>query len=243
VRVIAPRTFVYWNAADGSRGVRADGITVTPTTTRENSVDPEPVFTISAPGMISVRLVQTATSADIGNSIGIGTVNKGERPMAIVQSWGGGAHCCMKVTAAVPVGKVFRKVDLGDWDGDSLPWPKDVSGDGIGDFVMVDNAFLYAFGCYACSYAPPQIINIRKARRVDVSTERQFRPLFEADLKKLHPLCAKGDIAACAAFAADAARLGRFAAEWPFVLKSYDRGDRSYPETLRAFLRKNGYIR
>jgi len=269
-RAIKPNSFATWSAADGRRSFRALGVTVTPLVPRSNgprSDDAPPVFIVSAPPAPPIRLTLSDTSADHDSSIGIGEINKSEGPAVIVQGWTGGAHCCTQITAAVRVGKVFRAVDLGTWDGESVPWPKDISGDGIGDFVMVDNAFLYAFGCYACSYAPPQVINIRGGRRVDASAEPQFRRLFERDLQRLRPLCAKGDNPACAAYAADAARLGRFAAEWPFVLKSYSRTDTwdlptgcrvdpgdnacpdaqtinygTYPEALRAFLRQNGYI-
>ena len=159
-------------------------------------------------------------------------------------------------------GKSWKEVPLGEWDGD-VPdkIPADVDGDGTVDFVFYDNDFLYAFDSYAASFAPPQIFNVIAGRAVNVSTAPRYRKLYEADMASTKPECAKNQNGACAAFAADAARLDQFADAWKFVLANYDKtsdwethcagatqhGDakikpRDYPQALRWFLEDNHYI-
>jgi hypothetical protein len=261
-RTIAPATFVKWKAENGPRTFRSGDVTVRAAVSGKTGDSP-PVFTISAPGIAPIRISNDDAIAHYASTIAIGPLVRGQPASVIVQTYSGGAHCCMHVAVALREGKTFKLVDLGDWDGDGLTWPTDITGDGVADFQFVDNSFLYAFGSYAGSYPPPLIINIRDARPIDVSHEAAFRPLFEKDLVGARKACLAKDepnAGACAAWAADAARLGQFDAVWPQVMKVYDNRVAEwpgsckesppptpcytdYPTALRAFLIDRGYLR
>jgi hypothetical protein len=260
-RPIAPGKFVEWKAEDGPRTFRAGDVTVRVATSDRTGEGP-PAITVSAPGVAPLRIANQDSMAHYASSIGIGPLTRGGPLAVIVQTYTGGAHCCMHVVAAVRVGKAFRAVDFGEWDGDGIAWPTDISGDGVADFRFVDNAFLYAFGSYAGSYPPPLVMNIRGLKAVDVSAEPAFRPLYAKDVVAARKGClgeSEPNGGACAAWAADAARLGQFAAVWPRVVKAIGTGGEwpnscgqkpqpkpcysDYPTALRAFLRKQGYTR
>lgn len=207
------------------------------------------------------------------------------RAGAILTTYSGGAHCCEAYVVAWPGPGGWRRVNLTyrqkTLQG-SLPqtefnyglekFPTDLDGDGAADFVLGDDAFAYAFADYADSWAPPVILTIVGGAVADVSTRPAFRPLFEADMAKTKAACVSPDPqrspnGACAAYAADAARLGRLAEAWPVVLAHYDhRPDAEgleactapyvsggcpaghqvrypdYPAALRDFLVRTGYL-
>jgi hypothetical protein len=194
----------------------------------------------------------------------------GAVPVIMVQSFTGGAHCCNHVQVAGFSGGKLAVVDLGQWDGDQLPTPQDVSGDGVADFVMRDNRFLYAFAPYAQSYAPPQIFNVLNGRMVNVSGNPRFHGLFAKEMQNASAECQPGlglaANGACASYLAAAARLGKLDQAWAQMVGAYDAtvdwklpigcwvsddngcpaGQeivyKSYPEALQAFLKKYGYI-
>lgn len=261
-RTISPATFVEWKAENGARTFKSGDVTVRAAISGKDGDSP-PVFTVSAPGIAPIRISNDDAIAHYASSIAIGPLVRGQPASVIVQTYSGGAHCCMHIAVALREGKTFRLVDLGDWDGDTIAWPTDITGDGVADFQFVDNTFLYAFGSYAGSYPPPLIINIRDGKPIDVSHEPAFRPLFEEDLVGARKACLAKDepnAGACAAWAADAARLGQFDAVWPQAMKAYDQGVADwpgsckesppptpcytdYPTALRAFLSDRGYLR
>lgn len=98
-------------------------------------------------------------------------------PEVAFTSYTGGAHCCTSVKAAVKTetGR-WRAVNLGEWDGGGHEILSDADGDGVTELVSVDNAFLYAFDCYACSEAPLQILALDDGKVIDVTGEPRFRP-------------------------------------------------------------------
>ncbi len=246
-RPIAPATFVEWNGSDGTRSFTQGGVTVT-----LDARPPEgsPVLTVSAAGKAPLRIVVTGDDAftEFHEHIGIGPLVRGQSPSVLFQSWTGGAHCCERVIAVMPSGNRFVKVDLGKWDGDPIDWPTDLSGDGVVDFPLRDQRFLYAFDCYACSWAPIKVMTIRNYRAVDVSTLAAFRPLYAADLPKAREACldeTKNPIneGYCAGYLATAARLGRFDRAWAEMMKTSTAKTDDFPASVRDFLRKQGYIK
>jgi hypothetical protein len=85
-------------------------------------------------------------------------------------------------------------------------------------------------------------------------------------MEAARPICALGSNSACAAFVADAARVGRLEWAWSVMLQSYDRQASwplpsgcaaeaatcpagqarrfsGYPAALEDFLRRSGYVR
>jgi hypothetical protein len=261
-RTIAPATFVEWKAENGPRTFRSGDVTVRVAVSGKDGDSP-PAMTISAPGVVPLRIVNDDSIAHYASTIAVGPLVRGQPASVIVQTYTGGAHCCMHVAIALRSGKAFRLVDLGEWDGDGVAWPKDVSGDGVADFQFVDNAFLYAFGSYAGSWPPPLVMNIRGLKPVNVSTEPAYRPLYAADLAETRKACVDGDEfsgGACAGYLADAARLGQFDAAWAKVARTKAVAGSMYPaacsdspqpkpcyrdyaSAVRGFLRENGYIR
>jgi hypothetical protein len=147
----------------------------------------------------------------------------------MLQSFSGGAHCCIETSLVIPMGGRLRVVDLGSWDGDYDDEPvRDLNHDGRLDFLFADNSFLYAFTPYAGSYTPLKILNVVHGRVVDVSANPAFRALNETTAHDLRERCVHSDDpgnqnGACAAYVAAAARVGRFDAAWAEMLRSYQR--------------------
>ena len=203
----------------------------------------EPVFTISAKGMKPVTVHGELAMGHSAHQVAAGRLNKGDAlPSVLIQSYSGGAHCCTSIIAVVPVGAAFKVASLGAWDGEGLAeFPKDISGDGVADFVLVDNSFLYAFASYADSWAPPLIMNVKAGKAVDVSSNAAFRKLYEADLVRArkHCLGQSPDVGyrngACAAYGADAAMLGRYPAARAEIAKHHQtEADWDYPTGCRV---------
>lgn len=145
-------------------------------------------------------------------------------------------------------------------------YPEDLNGDGFTDFVLGDGKFAGSpFGCHACERLPPLILSVGSEGAVDVSRDPAFRPLFEKALAEHRDECIHGNNSrnpACAAWVADAARLGQFDAAWKQMLPHYVhegiweeceatghpcpagrlRRYKDFPDYLHAFLKKAGYI-
>jgi len=206
-------------------------------------------------------------------SIGIGKLGTDdEAPSLIIQTYTGGAHCCFVIDAVIPVAGRFQHIAVGGWDGGALEdFPHDVDGDGHADFVLHDDAFDYAFGSYADSWNPPQIINIRHGQVVDVSAEPGFGHLFEAYSRRAREACARTfdefRNGACAAYAASEARLGKPEAALTFADAAANQAAQdflprgckvkyervcpdgqhisfdNFSSAIRWFLREHGYMR
>lgn len=231
-----------------------------------------PAVTVSQPGRSSATVEGEIAGLTFPNRVTVLRWNRAGDLFLLLESFSGGAHCCASVQAVVPDGARFRTVEIGEFDGDRLQQlPADLDGDGAVDFVGTDDRFLYAFASYADSLAPPKIVDIVAGKAVDVSARPAFRPLFAHAMAEARKGCAKprnstvnGD---CAAYVANAARAGRFEQAWAEMLHAYDRkahdfpeGCRvpmtedadcpkaqkiryaTYPEALRAFLIRTGYI-
>lgn len=151
-------------------------------------------------------------------------------------------------------------------------FPTDLDGDGVADILRTDGKFLYAFSSYAGSYPPPMVLNVTRAGVADVSKRAAFRSLFAKDAARARLACISGGQGepngACAGYVGSSARIGRFASAWAEMLRHYDRDDnwrlppgcrvaivgggqcpaasvvtyKNYPEALRAFLVRNGYL-
>ena len=187
----------------------------------------------------------------------------------IFTSYTGGLHCCTKITVLELVEGKWRKIELGLWDGDPLPeFPSDVDGDGTPDFVLKDDRFDYAFAPYTESHKPPRVFNIRNAKLVEVGHDARYATLYEADITRAQAGCLEHKNASCAAFAANAARLGRLKWAWDIMLAHYQRDSdwhlpmkckvprvadvcppgqseqfREFPDALAWFLTDTGYVK
>lgn len=235
--------------------------------TEDDLVAPE--IEVSAAGQ-TVRVRGQAVSSTYSHRISLFQNQRGSAPVLMLQSFSGGAHCCNSVTLAGFSNGRIKTLELGSWDGDNLPLPKDINKDGVADIVVSDNSFLYAFASYASSYAPPQILNVLNGKVVDVSRGSGYRSLFTETMRKAGDQCTSandGDSrnGACPAYVASAARLGKLEEAWGRMLAAYDPSTdwdfptdckvsrspcpaeakvqaKSYPEALLNFLRSEGYI-
>ena len=109
-------------------------------------------------------------------------------PEVVVEGYSGGAHCCEEIVVfSAPANDAdgsWRKLRLGAFDGGPRP-PRDLDGDGLAEIMVRDDAFLYAYGCYACSYAPPVILSVRGGRKVDITRRPSFRPVLRKEEKRI----------------------------------------------------------
>lgn len=252
---------VTWRFGDVTLEVRAvadDGIYAPRVTVRQ--------------GRNSAVMTGAAASPSYEHMLGVGPLDRRGTRFVYFQSFTGGAHCCNEMQAAVITPRGIRAVELGTFDGGpDETFPRDVDGDGIVDFVNRDNSFLYTFASYAGSFAPPQIFNIAGNRTVDVSTRPGFRGLFREAMNEARAACVEPGSdrnGACAGYVAAAARIGQFDAAWTVMLRHYDRASdwelptgcrvavnangecpdsaviryTNFPDALRAFLVRQGYI-
>jgi hypothetical protein len=179
---------------------------------------------INGPGKLRFQFVASEDSLLEAAAFGVGRIDPdGGQYQILVSTYTGGAHCCTQMDLLELRAGKWADVQVGLWDGDELgSFPADVDGDGIPDFVTRDNRFLYVFAGYAGSSQPPRVIDVRRGKARDVSFEKRYQSLFQRDLDTAMSGCLQHENSACAAFAADAARLNRFAWAWPIVLANYD---------------------
>lgn len=182
---------------------------------------------ITAPGMAPYRLRDNEVYATL--RFGMGRIDPAQPRQISLMLYTGGAHCCTRWIVLTPKAGKWSAQELGEWDGEGFDWPKDVDGDGAPDIVLFDQAFLYAFGGYAQSRPPPQIYHLTGGAFADVSAKPGFRPLFEKAMAEAEPDCRKADQSACAAYMANALRLGRGDKAWAVVRTAVPKGE---PEWL-----------
>lgn len=266
---------IEWSFEKAPRGAsyRVGDLTLT----FRNAPDPDmadlqrPALQVSMPGYQPVTLHGEPTPASFDHRVSVGRWAADGTPFVFFQSFSGGAHCCNSMQVVVPNNGRLEVYDLGSWDGGYLDEvPTDLDGDGAVDFVQADNSFLYTFGSYADSFAPPQVLNLVNGKVEDVSARPGFRRLFEDAARDARRICTGNESyrnGACAAYVAASARLGRFDQAWAEMLRSHERdadwtlptscrvepGDAGcpddqlvthpdYPTALRAFLVQQRYI-
>jgi hypothetical protein len=256
------RSLLAWQPKQGTVTYRNDDLQLTVSASDAASPDERvPIVTVRRTGMAPVTL---RGEPGTGWRFGIGRVDaKVRAPAVLLESFTGGAHCCSVIDVAVPDAAAYRVVRLSHrgvdgktshmFDAVLDEFPIDLSGDGIADFVLTDDAFLYRFSSYAGSMPPPLVLNIVGTRTVDVSKAPGLRPLFALKMAKARAYCASpawdGNErnGACAGYVADAARIGQFDTAWKQMLAHYDSrstwNKKPFPADLRDFLRRQGYIR
>jgi len=261
---------VAWDAAENGdpSTYRIEGLSLRLASNKDEAGSTVPVLTVRARGLAPFVVRGEPGFPDASARFAVGVFDpKADGPQVLFTTFSGGAHCCNRLVLAERKGGAWSLVDLGIWDGDGLQTvPVDVDGDGVVDFVLVDNEFLYIFSSYAGSWPPPMILNVVDGKVSDVSAAPRFRRIFLRDMEKAKAQCAAGSTGACAGYVADAARTGRFDAAWPFMLAHYDRSfawtypmrclgravdgnckgrelkPKDFPQSLRWFLEDDGYL-
>ena len=187
-------------------------------------------------------------------------------PEVVVSFYTGGAHCCSvtRVITASPDGSRWTIADLGQFDGGPL-LATDLNGDGSYEFMTRDNAFLYAFACYACSEAPLKLLAIDNGAAKDVTSDPRFKPAHAAWLKTMIENVPEADANGfLAGYVGEKILLGEGKGGWELMLAHYDRESDwgleiceqpldfdgecpvatlrlTFPDALERMLKENGY--
>ena len=229
---------------------------------------------VAAPGKRGRKVIETDPYLELPVSLSHGRLDRAGTPYLLIQTPWGPLLGWTGLRAVVDYPNGIKQVDLGHrHHGHISRTPADEDGDGLVDFVLRDDSFLYAFAP-GTNPAPPQILNIVEGRAVDVSDRPKFRHFFTAFAKEARALCLRPEEGrspngACAAYVAASARAGSFEQAWAEMLGAFDRnsdwglekgcrvpvGKREfcpeekvikhpdYPAALRAYLRETGYLR
>jgi hypothetical protein len=213
-----------WNAeSDGDpKSFTFDSLTVTLSTHKEDDEAVPLLHVKLATGeefeTAGVSGFETATSDFI-----VGRFDLAAGPDQIIfATYTGGAHCCTIIKVIEFLTGAWKTLDVGSFEGEMGDAPKDVDGDGVLDIVKTDDRFGYAFTSFAESILPPKVFNIVNGAVVDVSGSPRFSRLYKADMRAAQAGCVDHNNGACAAFVADASRLGRHDWAWRFMLANYD---------------------
>jgi hypothetical protein len=268
----APRfpTTVFEEGAS-SASVAVGDVTAKVDMERRPEVDPDldvPVLTV----MVGGRAVLEAVGIGSGFSFpateaSIADIDPNNtRPEVYFTSYSGGAHCCTQVIVATQVGPKWTAVDVGFLDGDGQ-FLRDLDGDGHAEIATPDNRFLYQFDGYAASFAPLQILTVRRGEAVDASTEIQFLPAHRewlADMESWGGSDRWTSRGFLAGWVAARQRVGEGLAAWNELNAKWDhaadegeevclidkpieecprrqRAVLKFPDRLKLFLEQNGY--
>jgi serine protease Do len=148
-------------------------------------------------------------------------------PQVVLSYFWGGAHCCTMTRIATidPAGQ-WRVVDAGALDGEGYEF-KDLDGDGGSELISVDNSFLYAFGCYACSFAPTQIHKLVGPALKDVTREVRYRRFLKYQIRQMEQAATKdeqwGSNGFLGGWVASKALVGELSDAWRTMLQRYER--------------------
>ena len=172
----------------------------------------------------------------------------------VVETFTGGAHCCLVLTAFGWNGSTYAPRQL-DGGSSGYRWA-DLDGDRRVVWVTADARFEALFTAYANSYEPIRIVTYTSGAFADVTRDYPARiRKDERETRRLY-LRYRGtrDVrGVLAAWAADKALLGEGAEVWPELARARARGDlrgdgftpggAAYVRTLRARLARFGYTK
>lgn len=186
-----------------------------------------PIVTISADGKEVAKIDDEDTGfPNPPVSLQIAELDPGNpHPEVVVSFYTGGAHCCSSTSVATSSseGASWSMVDVGEFDGGPL-LAVDLDGDGRYEFETRDNAFLYTFGCYACSEAPLQIFSVEAGAIKNVSKDPRFRPAHAAWLKSMIGNAPDEDANGfLAGYVGEKILLGEGKEAWALMLAHYDK--------------------
>lgn len=231
---------------------------------------PVPVLTVTVQGTKVATVEGTESQPDSASFLAqvVEMDPSNAYPEIVFSSYTGGAHCCSQtwIVSAGRDGKSWKMIDAGLFDGGPLA-ANDVDGDGRFELVTRDNRFLYAFGCYACSAAPLQILRVEKGTIVDASAEQSYRDAHGTNLAAIVQAYDGGSAESNGFFAGyvgQKIRLGEGRQAWEFMQANYDRSSDwgldacsvkfdaqgncpgktirlTFPQALKRFLADAGY--
>ena len=245
----AALTYTESKSEDGDETMHAPVVTVTFDDKEIGKFEGEPGF---GDPPVSVQIA----NLDPGNP----------HPEVIVSFYTGGAHCCSdtKIITSSKDGSSWQTVDLGQFDGGPLT-ATDIDGDGVYEFETRDNAFLYTFGCYACSSAPLMVLTVQDGAVKNITTDPRFHHAHELWLKDMITDVPDEDVNGfLAGYVGEKTLLGEGKPAWELMLAHYDKesdwgletcdqplNDQgecpgqtlrlTFPDALERMLKENGY--
>jgi hypothetical protein len=190
-------------------------------------------------------------------------------PQVVVTASTHGAHCCtLTRIATADAGGTWRVVSAPDLDGAGYAFA-DIAGDGAQALTAVDNDFLGAFDCYACSSAPTRIYRLAGTDLEDVTDEPKYRKFLRERVQAMEK-AAREDARLwhrngfLGGWVAAKSLVGEADDAWSRMLKLYDRksdwsmqectsGEEldqcpkdklralTFPQALRKLLEQNSY--
>lgn len=250
-----------------SKGKLKAALTYTESKTEDGETARAPVVTVTFDGKEIGKLEGEPGFSDPPVGVQIAELDPGNpNPEVVVSFYTGGAHCCSdtKVLTSSKDGSSWQTVDLGQFDGGPM-LATDLDGDGAYEFETRDNAFLYNFGCYACSSAPLEVLTVTDGAVKNVTSDARFRPAHEAWLKDMIADVPEEDANGfLAGYVGEKILLGEGKQAWQLMLDHYDhesdwgletcsqpvneRGEcpvkttlLSFPDALERMLNENGY--
>ncbi|WP_017300544.1 hypothetical protein [Nodosilinea nodulosa] len=209
-----------------------------------------------------LKLTATDTAASFGGIELIDLDSDGTSEV-VVQTFTGGAHCCLAYTTYAWQNQQFNPIYFSYLDGGGGDF-KDLNGDGLMEFVSLDNAFFYSFSSYAGSYPPSVILTYSNGGYRD--TTAQFTNYLQDIASGMRFTIEDPDFAeqgdkngVLAGYVAQQIRLGQYQEGWQYMLAHYDRHDDwglesytnegevaetypDFPTALYAFLTELGYL-
>ncbi len=229
-----------------------------------------PIVTVTVSGRQVARLEGEDISWEVP-PVGIQIVEMSpgnSHAEVVVSFYTGGAHCCSqtKVVSSNRSGRKWDVVDVGRFDG-GPQMATDLDGDGRYEFADRDNAFLTAFGCYACSSAPLKVLRLEDATIKTVSDDPRYRAAHVAWLKEMVAQTQADEVDAnafLAGYVAQKILLGEGAEAWAIMEEHYNSSSsdgleqceqlpgsdgkcpgrtvrRDFPSSLAVFLNVRGY--
>ncbi len=238
-KLVRPGQQIQWSMGDARKIYRLGDLTATfdrvqcaPLGEDCEEEQLEPKVTVATADGKSITL----DGSSMQNILMLGPIAKGGPIVAFLQSYSGGMHCCQELRVILRDATGLKVVQLGAYDGAEIAWPRDIDGDGNLDFVVTDDRFLYAFESYAGSWTPPLVLNVIDGKVVDLSTDPRFRTVFEKAAAQTRKACEREKYpnGACAAYAANAARLGQLEAAWPTILARHQKDLRTWPDSCKV---------
>ena len=231
-----------------------------------------PVVSVSLDGEVVGIMENPAVSGNVYAVMQIEELDlSNPYPEVLFSSFTGGAHCCgtTKVLTSDPSGEIWHEVALGSFDGGPKQATDPLQN---GQYVLVtrDNRFHYKFDCYACGIAPTRIQKLEGRNILDVGHRPEYLPIHRKGLLGVEErfstneqMISNGFLAG---YVAMKARVGVFDDGWKKMLVHYDQESdwglreclagynrngkckkqeviyQSFPDALRAFLLRTGYL-
>jgi hypothetical protein len=159
-------------------------------------------------------------------SVQIAEIDPGNsQPEVVVSFYTGGAHCCSNtsVITSNKEGTAWQTVDVGEFDGGPM-LATDLNGDGRYEFSTRDNAFLYAFACYACSEAPLEVLTVENGAVKNITNDASLKPAHAAYLKTMIENVPDEDVNGfLAGYVGEKILLGESKPAWDLMLAYYDK--------------------